>query len=117
MEHLGDVGHVESRFRPFGDNVSDRVRLVHGLHQTYHRLRTRFGHTQWYFMLMRLKWKLDSICLEIVLIFVQDGCTVWSNVPQAQKSFWTHLMELLGDVGHVESHFSLFGDSASVGAR
>ena len=33
----------------------------------------------------------------------------------AQKSFWTHLMELLGDVGHVESHFFLFGDSLGVG--
>jgi hypothetical protein len=27
------------------------------------------------------------------------------NVPLAQKSFWAHPMELLGDVGHVESHF------------
>jgi hypothetical protein len=26
-------------------------------------------------------------------------------------------MELLGDVGHVESHFGLFEDSVSVGAR
>ena len=26
-------------------------------------------------------------------------------------------MELLGVVGHVESHFFLFGDSVSVGAR
>jgi hypothetical protein len=26
-------------------------------------------------------------------------------------------MELLGDVGHVESHFCLFGDSVSVSAR
>ena len=26
-------------------------------------------------------------------------------------------MELLGDVGHVESHFFLFGDSVSVGAK
>jgi hypothetical protein len=26
-------------------------------------------------------------------------------------------MELLGDVGHVESHFFLFGDSVSVSAR
>jgi hypothetical protein len=26
-------------------------------------------------------------------------------------------MELLGDVGYVESHFSLFGDSVGVGAR
>ena len=25
-------------------------------------------------------------------------------------------MELLGDVGHVESHFGLFGDSVRVGA-
>jgi hypothetical protein len=40
-----------------------------------------------------------------------------SYVPQAQKSFWMHLMELLGDVGHMESHFGTFGDSVSVGAR
>jgi hypothetical protein len=33
-----------------------------------------------------------------------------SNVPQPQKSFWTHPMELQGDVGHVESPFALFGD-------
>jgi len=26
-------------------------------------------------------------------------------------------MELLGDVGHVESHFGLFGDNVSVVAR
>jgi hypothetical protein len=26
-------------------------------------------------------------------------------------------MELLGDVGHVESHFGPFGDSVTVGAR
>jgi hypothetical protein len=39
------------------------------------------------------------------------------NVPQAQKSFWTHPMELLGDLGHVESRFGLFEDSVSVGAR
>jgi hypothetical protein len=38
------------------------------------------------------------------------------NVPQPQKSFWTHPMELQGDVGHVESRFGLFGDSSSVGA-
>jgi len=30
----------------------------------------------------------------------------------AQKLFWTQPKELLGDVGHVESHFFLFGDSA-----
>ena len=40
-----------------------------------------------------------------------------SNIPLDQKSFWKHLMDLLGDVGHVESHFFLFGDSVGVGAR
>ena len=33
-----------------------------------------------------------------------------SNVPQAQKSIWTHLIELLGDAGHIKSHFGPFGD-------
>jgi hypothetical protein len=28
-----------------------------------------------------------------------------------------HLMELLGDVGHLESRFSPFGDGVSVAAR
>jgi hypothetical protein len=39
------------------------------------------------------------------------------NVLQAQKSFWMHSMELLGDVGDVESRFGPFADSISVGAR
>ena len=36
-----------------------------------------------------------------------------SNIPQARKSFWTHPIELLGDVGHVESHLGPFGDIVS----
>jgi hypothetical protein len=31
------------------------------------------------------------------------------NVPLALKSFWMLLMQLLGDVGHVISHFGMFG--------
>ena len=46
------------------------------MHQTYHRLRNRVGHTLWYFKVMRLKWKLDSVYLGIVLIMTQDRCTV-----------------------------------------
>jgi hypothetical protein len=38
-------------------------------------------------------------------------CTIGSEI------IWMHTMELLGDVGHVESLFFLFGDSVSVGAR
>ena len=36
----------------------------------------RFGHTKWYFKVMRLKCKLDLVCLEIVLILAPDWCTV-----------------------------------------
>jgi hypothetical protein len=32
MDLLGDMGHVESRFSPFGDSVSVGAREVHGLH-------------------------------------------------------------------------------------
>ena len=31
MELLGDVGHVEPHFFPYGDSVSVGARLVHGL--------------------------------------------------------------------------------------
>ena len=36
MDLLGDMGHVESGFHPFGDGVSVAARLVQGLRQTYH---------------------------------------------------------------------------------
>jgi hypothetical protein len=34
MELLGDVGHVESHFGPFGDSVSVIATYVHSLRQT-----------------------------------------------------------------------------------
>ena len=46
------------------------------MRKMYHRLRNRFGHTKWYYKVMRLKWKLNSVCLEIVLILTQVRCTV-----------------------------------------
>jgi hypothetical protein len=39
------------------------------------------------------------------------------NIPQAQKSCWTHPIEHLGDVGHVKSHFGPLRDSVSIGVR
>jgi hypothetical protein len=39
------------------------------------------------------------------------------NVKLAHNSFWTDQMELLGDVGHLESRIGLFGDSVSVSSR
>jgi hypothetical protein len=48
MDPLDDVGHVECCFSPFEDSVSLSARYVHGLRQTYHRLRNHFGRTRWY---------------------------------------------------------------------
>jgi hypothetical protein len=39
------------------------------------------------------------------------------NIQEAPKSFWMHMMKLLGDMVHVESHFGPFEDSVKVGAR
>jgi hypothetical protein len=39
------------------------------------------------------------------------------NNPQAWKSFWPHLMGLLDDLGQIEAHFGLFGDSVNLDAR
>ena len=39
----------------------------------------------------------------MVLVLVQDRCTVCAKRTIGSDIFWTHLMELRGDVGHVES--------------
>jgi hypothetical protein len=49
---------------------------------------------------------LISVRLGTMLVLVQDRCTVGAKCTTgSEKSFWTHKMELLGDVGHVESRF------------
>jgi hypothetical protein len=45
------------------------------------------------------------------------GAQFAPNITQALKSLWMHPMELLGDVGHMESYLGLFGDSVSVSAN
>jgi hypothetical protein len=74
MELVSDVGHVESRFSPFGDSVSVSPRLEHGLHRAYHRHRNSFGRTRSDSLVTRLKWKLGLVRLGIVLLLMQDWC-------------------------------------------
>jgi hypothetical protein len=45
MELLGDMGHLEARFNPFGDGVGVSATLVHAVHQTYHRLKNHLAAT------------------------------------------------------------------------
>ena len=49
----------------------------------------------------RLKWKLVFVCLDIVLILTQDSYTDCVEHAIGSEIIWTHLMELLGDMGQV----------------
>ena len=51
----------------------------------------------------KLNWKLVSVRLEIVLLLTQDRCTVCAERTIGLEIDCTHPMELLADVGHVES--------------
>ena len=44
-----------------------------------------------------------SVCFEMVLVLMEDWCTVCAQCTIGSDIVWTHPMELLGDVGHVES--------------
>jgi hypothetical protein len=71
----------------------------------------------WNLISVRLDTLLLSVYLEVVVMLCKIGARFAPNVPWAQKSLWMHPMELLGHVCHVETHFSPFRDSVSVGAR
>ena len=54
--------------------------------------------------------------LDIVLILTQDRCTVCVKRTIGSEIVLDAPNGTLGDVGHLESHFFLFGDSVNVGA-
>jgi hypothetical protein len=62
-------------------------------------------------------WNLILVRLETMSVSCKNGAGLRQMYHRLRESFWTHPMELLGDVGHVESHFDPFGDSVSVGVR
>ena len=65
----------------------------------------------------RLKWKLVLVCLEVVRILSQDRCMVCAERTIGSENILDAQIELLGDMGQVESSFGPFGDSVCVGAR
>ena len=72
---------------------------------------------QWYLKVMRLKWKVDLVYLEIVLILTQHKCTVYAERTIGSEIVLDAPDGTPCDVGHVESPFCPFGDSVSVSAR
>jgi hypothetical protein len=80
----------------------------------YHSFGNHFERTQCYPLVTRLNWKLVLVHLEVVLILIQDRCTVCAKRTIGSEIVLKHPVELHGDVGYVESHFSTFGDVVSV---
>ena len=75
MELLDDVCQMESRFGLFRNSVSFGARYVHDLRLMHHSLRNHFGCTYWYFG-GEAQVQARLICLEIVLILMQDRCMI-----------------------------------------
>ena len=62
----------------------------------------------------RLKWKLNSVRWEIVLILMQDRCTVCTECTIGSEIILDAPNVHLGDEAQVVARFSPFGDSASL---
>jgi hypothetical protein len=82
-----------------------------------HRLANCFGRTRWNSLVTWVKWKLILVRLEIVLISAQDRCMICVECTTDMEIFRAHPMELLGDMGQVEAHFGMFGNSVNLSAR
>jgi hypothetical protein len=63
-------------------------------------------------------WNLVLVCLETVLVSMQDRCTVCAKRTICLEiiSFWTHPMVLLGGNTQVKARVGPFGDNVSVSA-
>ena len=62
-------------------------------------------------------WNLVSVRLEIVLVSVQDRCTVCAKHTIGLDIVFNTSMVLLGDEAQVEACFGPFVDSANLDTR
>ena len=62
-------------------------------------------------------WNLVSDHLEIVLVSVEDRCTVCAKRTIGSYIVFNALMVLLGDEAQVEARFSPCGDTGNLDAR
>jgi hypothetical protein len=65
----------------------------------------------------RLKWKLLSVHLDIVLILMQDRCTVCVDHTIGSEIVSDAPDGTLGEVGLIKSCFGPFRDSVCASAR
>ena len=58
-----------------------------------------------------------SVCLEMVLVSVQDRCMLCAKRTIGSETILDAPMVLLGDEAQVQARFGLFTDSTSLDAR
>jgi hypothetical protein len=79
MVLLVDEAQVEACFGLFRDSTNHDARWVHGLRLTYHRFGNHFecnGRNSFVMWVMWTMWNLILVHLLIVLILMQNWCTV-----------------------------------------
>jgi hypothetical protein len=76
MELQGDVGHVESHFGPFGDSVRCQRKIGAWFVLNVPHPHKSFWSTRQNFKVTWVMWNLILVHLEIVLVLVQDRCSV-----------------------------------------
>jgi hypothetical protein len=62
-------------------------------------------------------WTLILVCLETVLVSVEDWCTVCNKRTIGSETVLDAFMVVLGDGAQVEAHFSPFRDSTNLDTR
>ena len=62
-------------------------------------------------------WNLVSVHLEVVLVSVQDWCTVCAECTSGMEIIFGTPVVLQGVVSHVEAPFGALGGSVTLGAR
>jgi hypothetical protein len=62
-------------------------------------------------------WNLSSVHLEMVLVSVQDRCTVYPKRTIGIEIIFDVPMVLQGDEAQVAARFGPFGDSANLDTR
>jgi hypothetical protein len=64
-----------------------------------------------------VEWNLVLVSLKIVSISKKDRSTVCLKHAICAKSYWMHLMVLLGDEAQGQVRFGPFGDRANLYTR
>ena len=83
----------------------------------YHRLRNHFGRTRWLSLVTLVIWNLVSVHLDLVLVSMQDRCSVSRQTYQSLRIILDETDGTPSDDAQVEARFGRFGDSANPNTR